>query len=195
MKRALILDIGGVIVAHDNDLLYARMTKAMTRPPTREAADAAIRRGGLGDGSGRFEAFHADCRNEFGLTADRDAFADIWCSHFAPITPVLDFLGALDPADRPVLCSNTNGTHWAFIDARWGLSRLSKKAILSFEVGAEKPQAAIYLAAAAAAGRAPAECLFVDDSQKYVDAAAALGFATYRCDDPLALIERLRREL
>lgn len=51
--------------------------------------------------------------------------------------------------------------------------------ILSFEVGARKPQPAIYLAALdALGGVAPADAVFVDDQVPFCDGAAAVGIGT-----------------
>jgi putative hydrolase of the HAD superfamily len=51
--------------------------------------------------------------------------------------------------------------------------------VLSFEVGARKPQPAIYLAALdALGGVAPADAVFVDDQVPFCDGAAAVGIDT-----------------
>jgi hypothetical protein len=82
--------------------------------------------------------------------------------------------------NRPfVICSNTNAAHWDFLNRRCGLDRLAAKAILSHECGCEKPAPEIYRLAAAAHGREPSECLFVDDLAAQVEAAKALGFHTH----------------
>ncbi|MDQ3790401.1 MAG: HAD-IA family hydrolase, partial [Actinomycetota bacterium] len=56
-----------------------------------------------------------------------------------------------------------------------GIARHVDAIVNSARIGAAKPEAAIYLAAAAEAGTAPEGCLFVDDSATNVDAARALG--------------------
>ena len=50
--------------------------------------------------------------------------------------------------------------------------------VLSYEVGAHKPDAAIYLAALDALGARPEQAVFVDDQPPYLDGAAALGIDT-----------------
>jgi putative hydrolase of the HAD superfamily len=52
--------------------------------------------------------------------------------------------------------------------------------VLSFEVGAMKPDPAIYREALARLGAAdPARCVFVDDQVRYCDGAAAVGLQTF----------------
>ena len=50
---------------------------------------------------------------------------------------------------------------------------------LSYELHELKPSEAIFRKMIAASGMVPAETLFIDDGQKNVDAAQALGFAVY----------------
>jgi putative hydrolase of the HAD superfamily len=56
-----------------------------------------------------------------------------------------------------------------------GLARHVDAIVSSARIGAAKPDAAIYLAAAAEAGTTPQRCLFVDDSAANVEAARELG--------------------
>lgn len=59
-----------------------------------------------------------------------------------------------------------------------GLDREVDALVLSCEVGAHKPQPAIYRAALEALGARPEEAVFVDDQPPYLDGAAALGIDT-----------------
>jgi putative hydrolase of the HAD superfamily len=66
------------------------------------------------------------------------------------------------------------------IVARLGLEREFDAVLLSFEVGAMKPDPAIYRAALARLGNPdPARSVFVDDQVEYCDGAAAVGLQTY----------------
>ena len=62
--------------------------------------------------------------------------------------------------------------------ARLGLEQEFDALILSFEVGARKPQPAIYLAALEAVGSKAADAIFIDDQADYCDGARALGIDT-----------------
>jgi putative hydrolase of the HAD superfamily len=66
------------------------------------------------------------------------------------------------------------------IVARLGLEREFDAVVLSFEVGAMKPDPAIYRAALARLGDPdPGRTVFVDDQVEYCDGAAALGMQTF----------------
>jgi putative hydrolase of the HAD superfamily len=72
-------------------------------------------------------------------------------------------------------CSHNTGP----VVHRLGLDDEFDALILSYRVGARKPQAAIYEAALEAAkGVAPADAVFVDDQAAYCDGAAAVGIGT-----------------
>lgn len=62
------------------------------------------------------------------------------------------------------------------------ISDLVDELVLSCEVGAAKPDAAIYLTALDRLGAAPSDAVFVDDQQAYCDGAAALGIRAFRID-------------
>lgn len=62
---------------------------------------------------------------------------------------------------------------------RLGLSEATDAVVLSFEVGAAKPDERIYRTALERLGASAGEAVFVDDQAPYCDGAAALGIATF----------------
>lgn len=93
----------------------------------------------------------------------------------ASITPVLAQLRAA--GYRLGLLSNTCEMHWDyFASGRYALiPEVFETVILSFRVGAMKPDAKIYAAAAEAAGVSPPEIFFMDDTGGHVAAAREFG--------------------
>jgi putative hydrolase of the HAD superfamily len=79
---------------------------------------------------------------------------------------------------RTALVSNCSRSTRPVVDDL-GLEREMDAVVLSFEVGAAKPDAAIYRAALDRLGSEPAGAAFVDDQSVYCDGAAALGMRTY----------------
>ncbi len=62
-----------------------------------------------------------------------------------------------------------------------------KDIVVSARVGLMKPDPAIFRLSAQRAGMAPQDLLFIDDSRRNIDAAAAVGFDTHHFDDPADL--------
>ena len=68
-----------------------------------------------------------------------------------------------------------------------GLGDLADHVVNSARVGLAKPDPRIYRLAAELAGTPPERCLFVDDSEENVEAAAALGMRTLHFREPADL--------
>jgi putative hydrolase of the HAD superfamily len=83
---------------------------------------------------------------------------------------------------RLILFSNTNSIHcpWAF-DAFPDFA-LFHAAVLSFEVGAVKPEPAIYQHAIASHHLDPATTLYIDDLPANIAAGRAHGFRSFQYD-------------
>lgn len=173
MKQALILDIGGVLVDHDDAVLADRIV-ALLGGGARETILSAFRQSDLAAGRLPVEEVYLDLARRLGAFADVTAFRRVWSSHFRPNREMIAF--AADWAKRAplALCSNTNALHWAFLREHCALDRLGP-ATLSHECGIEKPDAEIYRLAALSLDAEPDRCLFVDDKPAYVAGAQAVG--------------------
>lgn len=92
----------------------------------------------------------------------------------------LDVVRALRERAVPTaLVSNCSHNTRPIVD-RLGLEREFDAVILSFEVGAMKPDPTIYREALARLGGPdPARSVFVDDQVRYCDGAAAIGLQTF----------------
>ena len=75
------------------------------------------------------------------------------------------------------ILSNTCESHWEYCATRFAVIReLFDVHVLSYEVGAMKPDPAIYRAAAEKVDLPPPEIFFVDDRLENVQAARKAGF-------------------
>jgi len=171
----LILDIGGVLVDHDNALLVERLAALLGPAAKRETLLSAFNESGVGAGRRPAEEVYLDLAARLGAPADAQRFLHVWSSHFTAKPEMLAFLAERGAREPIVLCSNTNAAHWNFLESNFALSRHVAQPVLSHECGYEKPDAEIYLLAIEAHGAAPQDCLFVDDRPEFVAAAQALG--------------------
>jgi putative hydrolase of the HAD superfamily len=93
-------------------------------------------------------------------------------------TESIDVLrGLRERGVKTALVSNCQHSTRATVE-RLGLEDEMDAIVLSFELGARKPQPAIYRAALDALGAKSGEAVFVDDQAAYCDGAARLGIAT-----------------
>ena len=124
------------------------------------------------------------------LTITHDDFAAAWVDIFTAnesIIPLVERLKA--QGYRLLLGSNTSDLHAAHFREQFA-STLAHfdHLVLSYEVGQTKPNREFYLACAQAAGRNPAECIFIDDLPENVEGARAAGLVgvLYQSTDGLA---------
>ena len=92
------------------------------------------------------------------------------------------------------ILSNTQESHWNLIrDGRYGLIRYSFEShVLSYQVGALKPEPQIYAAAIEQAGVAADEIFFIDDRPENVAGARAAGLDAVRFVSARQLADDLR---
>lgn len=111
----------------------------------------------------------------------------------ATIKPIVAAL--LHTRRRLGVLSNTNEVHWRTVtDGRYGLLRDAFSVYaLSFEIGAMKPDATIFVRAAELAGVAPREIFYVDDIPGHVAAARQVGFDAVQYTTAAALAGELRQ--
>jgi HAD superfamily hydrolase (TIGR01509 family) len=138
-----------------------------------------------------FETFcaAADCRPDYDRLVD--AFSEIFAIHL----PVLPIIAQLRQAGyRLGVLSNTCEVHWEYCVAHYDiLSDVFDVYALSFRIGASKPDAAIFRAAAEMAGHQPEDVFFVDDIAENVAGARAFGFDAVQFTSASALAADLRR--
>lgn len=131
-----------------------------------------------------------------GATLDFETFAEAYSDIFQLNTPVKAILGQLVFCGyRLGVLSNTNELHWRLLtDGRYALlPNAFEQVVLSHEVGAVKPEPAIFEAAIQKAGTAPGEIFYMDDMPGHVASARACGIDAIQYTDPTALADELRR--
>jgi HAD superfamily hydrolase (TIGR01509 family) len=178
MTKAIIFDLGRVIVPFDFRRGYARLEPLCGIPA--DEIPARIRETGLVQ---RFESgeiepedFVARFSAQLGMTISYEDFEEIWMSIFLPETLIPEeMLEEIAGTHRLVLLSNTNRIHFDGIRAAYPLLRHFHRFVLSHEVGAMKPSPLIYEKAIEAAGCAPGQCFFTDDIEEYVEGAKKMG--------------------
>lgn len=194
MIRTLIFDLGKTIVPFDFRRGYARLA-----PLCSYAAEEIPQRLRGCDLVTRFESgmiepdvFVQELSAILELNCAFEEFQEIWGSIFLPDTLIPEsLLAALRTRHRLVLLSNTNALHFDLLERRYPILQQFDELVLSYRVGAMKPETKIYQAAIAAAQCEPEECFFTDDIPAYVEGARAHGIDAVQFES----CEQLEREL
>ena len=192
---ALLFDLGNVCLPFDHGRMVAQLADLFAVPPA-AVSEAMLDSRMLSDiecGRVSDDELHAALCERFGR---RVAAADLFQAAsdiFTPDPEMERLLATLAGGPRPlVLVSNTSRPHIDFVRREYDLLSHFDRLVLSFEVGAAKPDRAFFDAAFEAAGVPPHECFYTDDIPEYVSAAAGLGVDAVRFRSATQIAAELR---
>ncbi len=186
--KAIIFDIGGVLVDYDHEATLAALT-AVCHPPAdlhSQIPPDIIQQ--LGDGRLNGRQLHRYLVDHLNMTPDYDMFYTAFCSQMKRNEVALAYAAEL--AKRPFIkvgiISNTNEAHAAWLHEHIPEFKQFHSVILSSEVGLVKPDPAIYAQALVelgiigeTAGPELAEtAVFIDDIWENIKGAQAAGLHT-----------------
>jgi putative hydrolase of the HAD superfamily len=187
MIKAIVFDFGNVLCGLDR-MAFAREAARHSRLSAEEL-DGAIWGGEL---ERDFETGKLDARSYFERMGRIAGFS----SAYSFDDFVLDFrriilsdpageaglLAARDLGARTFVLSNTSWLHACLIFGNEILASVPELHVLSYKVGFMKPDPRIWMKLLEYSGLPAAECAYIDDIPAYCDAAASLGFRTFRYD-------------
>ena len=142
----------------------------------------------------RQEFYSAVC-TETGFVGDLDEFGGFFSDIFSEIGPMVELHSALRKLSIPTyIFSNTNDLAIAHIRRNFPFFNNFDGYILSYEVGAMKPEPKIYEALEKMSGCRGPEVLYLDDRPENVEAGAARGWQVILQETPeksRAAVEKL----
>lgn len=178
MIRTCLFDMGNVLLHFSHDRMCQQMGQLCRKSGDdlrRLLFDSGVQwefeRGLL-----TAEEFHKTFHSLVGTGVDFEelihAASDIFELN-RPMVPLLEGLKAQEY--RLVLFSNTSVWHYQFIRKRFEVLDCFDDYVLSYEVGAIKPEPEMYRAALRTIRCAPQECFYTDDIPRYVEAGRKFG--------------------
>jgi FMN phosphatase YigB (HAD superfamily) len=173
---AVLLDLGNVLVLHDNALLMRRFAARAGMEGEQLASRLPpdfwdrINRGHLDE-----DGIRAAFERAAGVALTPDEFFELWNCHFTLHEAVFPWVEGLLGRVRVVLLSNTNAAHVRWVRQKLPLLERFDGLVLSHEVHLAKPEPAIYLEALRLARAEPSRAAFFDDVAEYVAAAERQG--------------------
>jgi putative hydrolase of the HAD superfamily len=192
--RTVIFDLGNVIIPFDIQRGYAALQDRCRHSPAQIAS--LVRASGivplLETGQVAPEEFVRRFSETLGIEIGYDRFCELWGGIFLPgeLVPA-SLLAGLHRRYRLLALSNTNAIHYGTLLRDYPILKHFDDSVLSFQVGAAKPDPKIYHAALDRAGCLPTECFFTDDVASYVEAARSAGIDAVRFES----VPQLERDL
>lgn len=191
--RAIILDLGNVLVFHDNARLFLRLGQrvGLSGP---EVAQRLTGAGWTAANRGLLDAegIRRDVCTSLGVEVPMEEFFPLWNCHFTVHASVLPRVEGLVGRVKLALLSNTNKLHMAYLRPQLPLLERFDAVLASCEEGHVKPEPAFYQLALERLGCAPHEAAFFDDLPEFVEAANALGIRGHIFTDAPAFDAQLK---
>ena len=177
--KAIIFDMGGVLIQHDEAPEHAAV-QAMCADPVyaRARIPQLIPADRLHRGELTFDDLFELLVAEVGLAADYPTFVSAATLGFGPpMGGIAHVVEALAGRFRLALLSNTNAVHWAYATSHYAeLLDKVRPHFVSFELGMRKPEPEIFRHVVAALDVELKDCLLIDDTEANVEAARRVGF-------------------
>ena len=197
--EALLVDLGGVVMALDWDRAFSRWARASGRPieelRRRWAPDEPYERHERGEIDEA--AYYSSLRHSLGIDIADEEFAAGWGAIFADeIAETVALFRGVRGRVPMYAFSNTNPEHqrvWSkrFADAL----ALFDRVFVSWELEARKPERAAFERISREIGVPAARILFFDDTLANVEGARAAGLQAVHVRSPRDVEEALRQSI
>jgi FMN phosphatase YigB (HAD superfamily) len=194
MDPVIVFDLGKVLVDFDYTRAAEKISARCARPPAHDKIfhDLAPRLVEYETGLISRHEFFEIVRAATGFLGSPEEFGAYFAKIFSPITPMIELQAALRRQGwRTFLFSNTNDLAIEHVRQDFPFYQNFDGYILSYEVKAMKPEAAIYAAMEALCGRRGDGIIYIDDRPENIAAGAARGWRAVLHETP----EQTRAEL
>ena len=183
--KAMLFDLGNVIIRFDPEILvkgYSSYTRIKT-PNFVEYVLESTNINKYMEGKLTSSQFYMRTKRLFKLKISYGDFYKVWNDIFYPYPEMETMLRDIRtkyPNIKLVLISNTNETHYDFLEKEYKILDIFDGVILSHEVGRQKPHPDIFQKALKAAGSLPKETFYTDDRLDLIEAARSMGLRAFQ---------------
>jgi len=187
MNTAVVFDLGKVLVDFDYSIAARKIAARSSKAPEDLHAFLGSSPLLVDYESGRLtrKQFFDAVREAVGFHGGITEFGKFFAEIFSPIEPMIELHAELRRRGLPTyIFSNTNDLAVEHVRRDFPFFGNFDGYILSYEVGAMKPQPQIYEAMEKMSGRRGAEIVYIDDRLENVKAGSARGWRTILHETP-----------
>jgi epoxide hydrolase-like predicted phosphatase len=197
--KAVIFDLGGVLVRTEFPEVRQRLEKRLGFPPGTVGAiiwgseDWELAQAGRIS----YEEYWARVGAALGFSSQEEIaqFRREYFSGDRVDGELVSLIGELRPHYKIGLLSNAPDKLDTWLDQEWGIKDLFDAIVYSAKAGMVKPDPSIFHLILDQLDVTPSESLFIDDYPRNIDAALALGMQAIRFTSTEALRDELQRYL
>lgn len=193
--KSVIFDLGNVLVNFNAKKAANRFAKACKVPAEKvwdhfftSKTEKAYTRGKI-----TCRQFYKFSCEAFNAPVDFETFKHYWNDIFWENKGMDGLLGKLKKKYPLYLISNTNKMHFDYLLSKFKLLRHFKKTFPSHEVGHRKPEPQIYKKVLRKIKLKPQDTVFVDDVEKFVVGARAVGMHAIQFKNRAQLEKELKK--
>jgi HAD superfamily hydrolase (TIGR01509 family) len=192
MKRTIFFDLGNVLIFFDHGKM-CQQAASLSGLDLRVVENfmqnyADLYERGSVNSQTLYEEFNKMAQKKLHFEALMHALSDI----FRPNEEVISIAQTLkQKGHRLFLLSNTCEAHFAFASSQFPFLKRFDGHVLSYQVGARKPEKKIYEKALEIAGCQNKECFYTDDILPYVESARSMQIDAEQYTSPQTLAQHL----
>ena len=197
MKKALIFDLGNVLLFFDRQKSLTQLAQVCEKPL--ETVMGFLQKDDVALRYERGEFSTSAVLSKLSTFADKsipeEQFVRAVSDIFTPNTPMIDLLAELKDQFRLVLLSDTNSAHFTWASRHYPFLKYFHERVLSFQVGFMKPSPQIYRYAVEKAGFPIGQCFYVDDLMPNVEGAREIGLDAVQYTDSDSYLAALKSRI
>ena len=196
--KAVVFDLGGVLVRTEDFTSREKLAKRLNI--TRRDLEELVFSGESGTRAQRgeidIEQHWENIRVGMNYSPQAfNAFIDEFFDGDKLDTAIVDVIRNLQGAYKTALLSNAFSNLRHYVTDVWGFADAFDEMIISAEVGVMKPDASIYQITLDRLGVAPQEAVFLDDFERNIEGARAVGMHTIHFKNPVQAMDELSHAL
>ena len=187
----VVYDLGNVLLSFDYAPVMQKLAEYSGMPTAKIKPFIELNYVDFATGRMTGKEWHRFVCENLQFTMSWEDFQPFWADIFTPIDQTFELADKLHKKYPQYLLSNTDPIHIPWCLGKYPLEPLFDGMILSYEIGAYKPDFRIYERGLAKFGLTPEECVFIDDIPANIEAARACGMKGIVCESP----EQVRTDL
>lgn len=194
--ETIVFDLGNTIIRFDHNIAVKKLVtlfKLDSKKAYELFFDSEITRA-FETGRMSQKEFHVRATENLGIKLPYRDFMTIWNDIFWEDKGSCSLARELKKAYKLFLLSNVNRSHFEYIYGKFDIIKIFDEVILSFMVGAMKPDRLIFEDMIKRAGGDRTKVLYIDDRADLIKEATALGIDSIRYEDADKLRQALREK-
>ena len=180
--KVIIFDLGNTLIKFDHNISAKKIASLFHLDPEKVRSlfsDSDLTRL-FEKGLISPKEFHSRIIKHLGITLPFRDFVPIWNDIFWADLEACDIARSLKKDYRLFLLSNVSRLHYEYVEKKFDIIKIFDEVILSYEVGAIKPERLIFEDAVRRAGGDKGGVLYIDDREDLIKEANAFGIESIK---------------